>query len=96
MHVCVREGEPETVTTAQMHADCDTASHSHDLRFLLDDQQMEIKGEYAAALLITDRSDLRPVHRPRSWLHGATSSTVFMMLSVWNKRAAAGSVIRED
>lgn len=59
---------------------------------------MEIKGEYAAAVLIADRSDLRPLHQPRSWLHGATSSLLFMMLSVWpwNKRAAARSVIRED
>lgn len=59
---------------------------------------MEIKGEYAAAVLIADRSDLRPLHQPRSWLHGATSSPLFMMLSVWpwNKRAAARSVIRED
>lgn len=55
-------------------------------------------GKYAAALLIADRSDLRPLHHPRSWLHGATSSPLFMMWSVWprNKRAAAGSVIRED
>lgn len=64
---------------------------------------MEIRGGgggggYAAALLIADRSDLRPLHHPRSWLHGATASPLFMMLSVWprNKRAAACSVIRED
>lgn len=81
-----------------MHPDCDTASHSHDLQFLLDYQQMEIRGKYAAALMIADRSDLRPLHQPRSWLHGATSSRLFMMLSVWpsNKCAAACSVIRED
>lgn len=55
-------------------------------------------GEYAAALLIADRSDLRPLHHPRPWLHGVTSSPLFMMMSVWprNKRVAACSVIRED
>lgn len=45
VRVCVREGEAETVTGTQMHPDCDTASHSHDLQFLLDYQQMEIRGE---------------------------------------------------
>lgn len=98
MRVCVREGEAETLTGTQMHPDCDMASHSHDLQFLLDYQQMESKGEYAAALLIADRSDLRPLHHPRSWLHGATSLPSFMMLCVWprNKHAAACSVIRQD
>lgn len=98
VRVCVREGEAESVTGTQMHPDCDTASHSHDLQFLLDYQQMEIRLEYAAALLMADRSDLRPLHQPRFWLHGATSSLLFVMSSVWprNKRAAACSVIRED
>lgn len=97
VRVCVREGEAETLTGTQMHPDCDMASHSHDLQFLLDYQQMESKGEYAAARLIADRSDLRPLHHPRSWLHGATSLPSFMMLCVWprNKHAAACSVIRQ-
>lgn len=62
VRVCVREREAETNT--QMHPDCDTASHSHDLQFLLDYQQMEIRLEYAATLLMADRSDLRPLHQP--------------------------------
>lgn len=62
--VCVKEREAEAVTVAQMHSNCGAASHSHDPEFLLDYQQMEIKGEYAAAVLITDRSDLRPLNRP--------------------------------
>ena len=40
-----REREAETVTDTRMHPDCDTASHSHDLQFLLDYQQMEIRGK---------------------------------------------------
>lgn len=66
---------------------------------LLDYQQMEIRGEYAAALLIAERLDLRPPSiSPWSWLHGPTSSQLFMMWSAWprNKRAAACRVIRED
>lgn len=88
--VCVREAE--TVTSTQMHADCDTASHSHDLQFLLDYQQMEIRGEYAAAVLIADRSG------PRSWVHGAHLLTALynVVCLARNKRAAACSVIRED
>lgn len=42
--VCVREGEPETVTVVGMHSEC---IYSHDPDFLLDYQQMEIRGEYA-------------------------------------------------
>lgn len=47
-----------------MHSDCGAASHSHDPEFLLDYQRMEIKGEYAAAALITDRSVLHPLNHP--------------------------------
>lgn len=64
-HMCVaREREAEAVTVVQMHLDFGAVSHSHDPEFLLDYQRMEIKGEYASSMLITDRSDLHPLNHP--------------------------------
>lgn len=99
--VIVLENErQQTVTSTQMRSDCDTRLHIlMTSSFYWSISRWRLGGGgYAAALLIADRSDLRPLHHPRSWLHGATASPLFMMLSVWprNKRAAACSVIRED
>lgn len=105
-YVVVLENEKQkTVTSTQMHPDCDTWLHilmTSSFYWTINRWRLGWwwgGGGYAAALLIADRSDLHPLlHHPRSWLHGVTSSPLFMMLSAWptNKRAAACSVIRED
>lgn len=49
-------------------------------------------------MLISDRSDLRPLHHPEPRLRVAASSLHFMVLPVWHQLKSGGacSVIRAD
>lgn len=64
--VCVREREPETVTGEEMHSGCGAAPHIlMTLSFYWTINRWRSGGGgYAAAALISDRSDLRPLHHP--------------------------------
>ncbi len=63
--VCVREGEPETVTVVEMHSDCGAAPHIlMTLSFYWTINRWRSGENVLLAVLISDRSDLRPLHHP--------------------------------